>query len=46
MLSVVAANVRDSDIIVSKFECHSRYFVHFQTNIFGKGINTFSPAIS
>ena len=39
-------NVLDCDIIVSKFKFQSRYYVPFQTNAFGKGINLIiSPAI-
>ena len=32
-------NVLDCDIVVSEFELHSRYYVHFQTNTFGERIN-------
>ena len=31
--------VLDCGIVVSKFELQSRYYVHFQTNTFGKGMN-------
>ena len=34
------ANVLDFNIRVSEFELHSRYYVHFQTNALGKGMNT------
>ena len=27
------------DIVVSKFELQSRYYVHFQTNVLGKSMN-------
>ena len=33
----VAAKVLDSDILVSKFDLHSRNYVHFRTNTLGKG---------
>ena len=33
------ANVLDSDILVSKFELQSPYYIHFWTNIFGKGMD-------
>ena len=29
----------DYEIVVSKFELLSRYYVHFQTNTVGKGMN-------
>ena len=35
----VVVNVLDCDIVVSKFEIQSWYYVHFQTNAFGKGMN-------
>ena len=28
-----------SMIVVSEFEFHSRYYVHFRTNTLGKGMN-------
>ena len=31
----------DFGIIVSEFEIQSRYYVHFQTNTLGKGMNPF-----
>ena len=34
----VVANVLDCDIIVSKFEQKSYYFVHFRTNTLGEGV--------
>ena len=34
----------DYDIVVSKFELQSCYYVHFHTNIFGKGMNPSSFA--
>ena len=37
------ANMLDYDIIVSKFELHLCYFVHFQTNNLEKSINTVIP---
>ena len=35
---VKAMNCR---IVVSEFELHSRYYVHFRTNTLGKGMNPF-----
>ena len=35
----VMVKALDSGIVVHKFEIQSRYYVHFQTNILGKGIN-------
>ena len=32
-------NVLDCNIIVSEFELQSRYFVHFRTRTFQKGMN-------
>ena len=32
--------VLDYGIVVSEFELHSRDYVHFQPNTFGKGMNT------
>ena len=29
----------DSGIVVSEFELHSRYYVHFRENTLGKGMN-------
>ena len=29
----------DCEIVVSEFELQSRYYVYFQTNTFGKGMN-------
>ena len=34
----VDANVQDCDILTSEFELQSRYYVHFRTNIHGKGV--------
>ena len=31
--------VLDYNIVVSEFELHSRYYVHFQTNTHGKDVN-------
>ena len=33
------ADVLDRDSFVNKFELQSRYYVHFRTNILGKGMN-------
>ena len=42
----VKANVLDGAIQVSKFALQSHYYVHFRTNIPGKGMNSLiSPAI-
>ena len=37
----VVANVLDCDIVVSEFKLELRYYVHFRTNIPGKGMNPF-----
>ena len=37
----VVTNVLDCDIGVSKFEFQSHYYVHFQSNTLGKGVNSF-----
>ena len=39
----VIADVLDSDIVVNVFEFQSRYYVHIQTNTFGKGMNPLIP---
>ena len=31
----------DCGIVVSEFELQSHYYVHFRTNILGKGMNPF-----
>ena len=31
----------DSRIVVREFELQSRYYIHFRTNILGKGMNPF-----
>ena len=36
----VTVKAMDCWIVVSEFELQSRYYVHFQTNILGKGINS------
>ena len=36
----VVANVLDCDIAISEVEINSRYYVHFRTNTFGKGMNS------
>ena len=38
----VVANVLDCDIVVSKFEFHLCYYIHFWTNTLGKGMNLFN----
>ena len=35
----IVANVLDCDIVVSEFEHHSPYYVHFRTNTLGEGVN-------
>ena len=43
----VMVKVMDSGIIVSMFELHLRYYIHFRTNTLGKGMNPFIlPAMS
>ena len=37
----VEANVLDCDIAVSEFDFQLLYYVHFQTNILGEGMNPF-----
>ena len=39
----VVANVLNYDIVVSEFEIHSYFYIHFQTNTFDKGMNLFIP---
>ena len=41
----VVANVLDCLIVVSEFELHSRYYVNFWINTFGKGMNSFPSAM-
>ena len=36
-------SVIDCDIVVSKFEVQSRYYVYFRTNAHGKGLNPLVP---
>ena len=38
-LRCVVAKMQHYDIIVSKFKLQSPYYVHFRTNILGKGMN-------
>ena len=33
------ANVLGCDLVVSEFELQSHYYIHFQTNAQGKGMN-------
>ena len=42
-LRVVEANVLNRDILVSEFELQSCYYIHFRTNIHGKGMNLLFP---
>ena len=39
----IVVNVWDFDIVVSKFKLQSCYYIHFQTNALGKGMNPLSP---
>ena len=39
----VVANVLDRDIVVSEFDLHLCFWVHFQTNINGKCMKPFIP---
>ena len=41
--SVTVVNVLDCDIVVSKFELQSRYYIHFCTNTLGNVTNLFIP---
>ena len=36
----IAANMMDSDIVVSRFKLQSHYYIPFWTNTLGKGINS------
>ena len=36
-------NVLDCDIVISEFKIQSLYYIHFQTNILWKGMNSFIP---
>ena len=36
-------SVVDCDIVVSEFELQPRYYIHFQTNTLGKGMNPLFP---
>ena len=40
---VIVTNMQNCNIIVSEFELQSRYYVHFWTNIFRKGMNPLIP---
>ena len=39
----VVANMLDCDIVVSEFKLQSCYYIHFQTNTLGKGMNPLIP---
>ena len=39
----VIAKVLDSDLKISEFELQSDYYLHFQTNTLGKGMNPLIP---
>ena len=39
----IVTNVLDSDIVVSKLKFQSHYYIIFQTNTLGKGMNYFIP---
>ena len=41
----IEAKMLDCNSIASRFEFQSHYYIHFQTNTFGKGVNSFiSPS--
>ena len=44
--SGVMANGLDNDIVVSEFELQSRFYIHFQTNTLGKGMNSLILSVS
>ena len=37
----VVANILDYDIVVCEFKLQLRYYFHFRTNTFEKGMNSF-----
>ena len=39
----VVVNMLDCDIIASKFELQSWYYIHFQTNTYGKSTDPLMP---
>ena len=39
----VVANMLDCDIVVSKFDVQSRYYVHFWTNTFKQSMSLYLP---
>ena len=39
----IVANELDCNIVVSEFVLQSRYYIHFQTNTLGKGMNHSHP---
>ena len=39
----IVANVLNCNIMLSEFKLWSHYYVYFQTNTLGKGINLFIP---
>ena len=41
-LSGIADNVLDSKIVVNKIESQLHYYIHFQSNTLGKGMNPLS----
>ena len=40
-LGYVVANILDYNLKVSKFKFQSCYYIHFQTEIFGKSMKSF-----
>ena len=40
----VVINMQDCNIIESEFELQLNFYVHFQTNTLGKGMNPLIPA--
>ena len=43
VLRAVVDNSLDGDIVVSKFEFQSRYYLHFWTDTLKKGMNSLIP---
>ena len=41
----VVANVLDCNYVVSEFKLQVHYYVHFQSNILGKGMNSFTAPV-
>ena len=43
-LCCIMANMLDFNLIVSKFKLQLCYYIHFQTNTLGKGMNLLIPS--